>query len=43
MLKKDTIIIAGCVVLFAILVLLLLFEMKNPEGGVKLIAHLFGK
>lgn len=42
MLKKDTIIIAASVVLFVILAVLLFIEMKNPEGGVRLIANLLG-
>ncbi len=41
MLKKDTVVIIGCVVLFAVLAALLLFEMKNPEGGVKLLESAF--
>lgn len=42
MLKKDTLVILGCVVLFVILAALLIFEMQNPEGGVAMIANLFG-
>ena len=40
--KKDTVVIGACVVLFVVLVALLFFEMKNPEGGVRLIEGLFG-
>lgn len=40
--KKETAIYVACGVLFVILVVLLVFEMQNPEGGVKLIAHLLG-
>ena len=40
MLKKDTIIIAASVVLFVVLIALLFIEMRNPEGGVRLIANL---
>ena len=43
MLKKDTIIIAASVLLFVILVALLVCEMQNPEGGVKLLEGLFGE
>lgn len=43
MLKKNTAVIVACVVLFAVLVALLLFEMQNPEGGVKLLEGLFGE
>ena len=42
MLKKNTAVIVACVVLFVLLVALLLFEMQNPEGGVKLLGELFG-
>ncbi len=41
MLKKDTVVIVGCVVLFVVLAALLLFEVKNPEGGVKLFEEIF--
>lgn len=40
MVKKDTAVIVACVVLFVLLVVLMLFERQNPNGGVKLVASL---
>ncbi len=42
MVKKDTLVIIASVLLFVILAALLFLEMKNPEGGMELMAGLLG-
>lgn len=43
MLKKDTLVIAASVVLAVVLVGLIVFEAKNPQGGVILLQELLGR
>lgn len=43
MLKKESLVIVACVILFVILVALLCIEMSNPEGGVELVAGIMSK
>lgn len=37
MTKKELFVIVACVVLFALLVVLIVFEKKYPEGGAELL------
>ncbi len=41
--KKETIVIAACVVLFVVLLALVYIESQNPEGGVALVSGIFHK
>lgn len=40
MIKKETFVIIGCVILFVLLAVLCVCEMNNPEGGVAIIQNL---
>lgn len=42
MTKKEKAAVAGSILLFIILICLLVFEIRNPEGGVALLSGLLG-
>lgn len=43
MIKKETWVIVGCVVLVVVLAALFACELSNPEGGVAFIENLVGR
>lgn len=40
--KKDTLVMIGNVVLLAVLIILIVVEIKNPQGGAELLGRVLG-